>query len=236
MHTFHSILLPSLQDDDDEVSPDGPADAWDGNGEDEEAEEHGDVDGEVPMDDVPHDSVPTTDLDPEEPMSDDELDSDVEVIETDPYQNQPDNQLGLDDYESPRDASETPVATPEREEPKVTPGLRKAVHLDPEHLRDNGLGSSGASPSSAHSGATDLEKMVFSLTAMNLGYILFNDVFKILQLPLLVAGACDAHQLEIQAIIQELQRPKSMCECDHKFYHKFDKPSILWPFDTPVQA
>ena len=48
-------------------------------------------------------------------------DSEVEMVELDPYFNQPDNQLGLEDYESPRDESATPVHTPVREEPKVTP-------------------------------------------------------------------------------------------------------------------
>ena len=73
------------------------------------------------MDDAPNDSVPTTDLDPEDHTMDHQSDSEVEMVELDPYFNQPDNQLGLEDYESPRDESATPVHTPVREEPKVTP-------------------------------------------------------------------------------------------------------------------
>eukprot|EP00435_Cladocopium_sp_Y103_P039801 s2451_g10.t1 len=131
-----------------------PADAGDQEDPDQEDPEEEDPEGEDPnedgddvngegmLDDAPNDSVPTTELDAEDPMLDLEMDSDVEVVEVDPYLNQPDNQLGLSDYESPRDESVTNVFTPEREEPKVTPKLRKATHLRDD---DSSLGSAGRS-------------------------------------------------------------------------------------------
>lgn len=131
------------------------------------------------VNDVPTDSVPTTDLDPEDPTLDDQSDSEVEVVDLDPYWNQPDNQLGLEDYESPRHVSETPVFTPEREEPKVTPGLRKAAHLNPEDLRDDDscLGSGGGpSPSSEHSGTIDLDKDVVLFECNDFGIMMDYDV------------------------------------------------------------
>ena len=231
---LYPVLLASLKDADSvEVPPDVPGDAWDEDAE--EQDEDGGENGEVTVNDVPTDSVPTTDLDPEDPTLDDQSDSEVEVVDLDPYWNQPDNQLGLEDYESPRHVSETPVFTPEREEPKVTPGLRKAAHLNPEDLRDDDscLGSGGGpSPSSEHSGAIDLDKDVVLFECNDFGIMMDYDVEWCLYhlIPLLAAGACDANQREIQAIIQELQRPGGMCD------HNSDQSSILWPIDTPLQA
>ena len=81
--------------------------------------------------------MPTTELDnPDADVEDHDglSDSDVEMVELDPYVHQPDNQLGLSDYESPGHESEEPVLTPNGEGKVVTPVLRKAAHLNLEDL------------------------------------------------------------------------------------------------------
>ena len=197
-------------DDDEEV--DFPGDAAD---QEHENEEDGGLngEGEEATDDIPTDSVPTTDLDDaEDPGNDDGDDSDVEIVDLDPYRHQPDNQLGLDDYESPRNVSEEPAFTPEREEPTVTPRLRKATHLDPDRFR--GDESDEPSSSSARSGAIDIDKIIllFSLNGTMLGRSgsVCSVIFCVI-LFVLAAGACVGYEREIQAIMAELERPKTIC-------------------------
>ena len=92
------------------------------------------------------DSFPATEIDGD---TEDHDHDEIEMTDLDPYRYQPDNQLGLDDYRSPRAMSEehTPLPSPahdEREVPVATPNLRKAVHLNPEELPSSS--SSKSSP------------------------------------------------------------------------------------------
>ena len=143
---LHVILLAVLhvhqELGDVEEEPDDPADAL-AEQEEEDGDGHGDVHA---LDDTPDDSMPATDLDNPDDL-DDGLDSDVEVIGDDPYRHQPDNQLGLSDYESPRPVSEEPVLNPHGDSNLVTPPpvLRKAAHLNPEDLSGSGASSSSSS-------------------------------------------------------------------------------------------
>lgn len=150
---LHAVLLPLLHAhqelDDQEVPPDVPADAWNDD-EEEDGDGEEDAGAVAALDDTPNDSVPTTELDNVDADLDghgDDSDSDVEMVELDPYKHQPDNQLGLSDYESPRHLSEEPLTTPHGDSKVVTPALRKAAHLNPEDLSgDDSL--SGPSSSS----------------------------------------------------------------------------------------
>ena len=115
----------------------------DGDQEDGEEECDGEDDHEINPDVVGEESFPETQIDEASQDDDDE----VEMFDLDPYRNQPDNQLGLDDCQSPRPISEEHTPTPahdEMEVPEATPALRKAMHLKPEDLPSSS--SSGSSP------------------------------------------------------------------------------------------
>jgi hypothetical protein len=113
--------------------------------EDGEEECDGENDDEIePVENGPE-SFPDTEIDGE--ASEVDGDDEVEMSDLDPYRNQPNNQLGLDDYQSPRSVSEEHAPTPahdEREVAEATPALRKAVHLKPEDLPSSS--SSKSSP------------------------------------------------------------------------------------------
>lgn len=230
-HTQSFCHLTAQQELDDDEEVDFPGDAAD---QEHENEEDGGLngEGEEATDDIPTDSVPTTDLDDaEDPGNDDGHDSDVEIVDLDPYRHQPDNQLGLDDYESPRNVSEEPAFTPEREEPKVTPRLRKATHLDPEHFR--GDESDEPSSSSARSGAIDIDKIIllFSLNVTMLGRsgpCMLSDIL----CHLICAGCrclCGIWTWDTSYHGRAREAEDHMCTPDRSDQYI---ASVLWSFDT----